>query len=92
MIDTLAVILMLCVITFFVVDYWLGASGSVHLRPLERREAELREEIRALEAKRDALQSKIDRLSGPEVDPELLDERLRRATGDVGPRDVIIQD
>lgn len=88
--DTLALLLVASAVVYFSIDAWLGASGGVHIGPLARDTRVLEAEIQELSEQRDALHRKIDQLSGEEVDPELLDERLRRATGKIAPNDVIL--
>ena len=61
------------------------AAMSGYEDDIERRS----QEVAALEAERDALADRVARLTGPVIDPELLDEQLRRALG-VGRADEVL--
>lgn len=77
-------------LVYFAVDAWFGASGgwqSVELRAeIERLESE----IETIEEQRVEIDAKIRRLSGAQIDPELLDERLRAVLGVLGENDAYI--
>ncbi len=66
---------------YFGVDAWLGASGDVNSAPLREEIRTIEADIIELEQRREALEDKVGRLTGSEIDAELLDERLRAAFG-----------
>ena len=77
---------MLASLVYFAVDAWLGPSGASHWPALRSEISVKKAEVERLERRAAALEAKIQRLTGPNVDRELLDERLRAAYG-LGRRD-----
>lgn len=66
-------------LVYFSVDAW--SSGQRLWSGLRADIYEKKAEIAELEARAEAFEAKIARLTGPTVDRELLDERLRAAYG-----------
>lgn len=65
----------------FAVDGWFGTDGGAHLDDLRTEIAREEARIAALESERDRLDAMTRGLRGPEIDMDLLDERLRAAFG-----------
>ena len=76
----------------FAVDAYFGENGRLKMPALEADISAIKAEVAALEAEKTALSAKAAALRGPEIDPELLDERLRAVIGVADPRDVLIVD
>lgn len=68
-------------LAYFSVDALVGSDGVNKVEALEEELAQHESALAQLEGARQALATRVDRLSGSEVDPDLLDERLRAAYG-----------
>ncbi|MBX2857007.1 MAG: septum formation initiator family protein [Rhodobacteraceae bacterium] len=76
----------------FAVDAYFGENGRLKMPALEADISLLQGEVAALETEKAALAAKAAALRGPEIDAELLEERLRAVHGVAHPRDVLIVD
>lgn len=66
---------------YFTVDAWVGPSGAASMSALQETIDGAEARNAALRAQRDALASRVESLRGPDVDVDLLDERLRATFG-----------
>ena len=90
-IDVLLLTGLLAGLVYFLVDAFIGGSSAGWrqaelVREIEAKQAEL---VR-LEEMRDTLEDRTQRLRGPVIDLELLDERLRAVFGIGHRRDVVL--
>ena len=67
-----------------------GSRGLLTWRELDREVAATREALTQLRAERQALERRVERLRPGSLDPDLLDELVRRRLSFTGPDDVII--
>ena len=75
---------------YFVVQAYQGARGIEAKRRIKSRVFSLRTELAQLKAQRLALERKVAMLSGPVLDGDLLDERVRAELGRVNKNDLVI--
>lgn len=68
-----------------------GEHGLSALHQAEAREVALEHELQALQAEREALANRVERLDERNLDLDLLDERARRVLGRTRPDEVVIR-
>lgn len=89
-VDLIFVTAMAAGMVYFTVGAMFGETGGARIDPLNHDIDGLEREIRDLTAERDALAHRNAALAGPEIDLDLLEERLRAAHGLADPRDALI--
>ena len=75
---------------YFVVQAYQGARGIEAKRRIKSRVLSLRTELAQLRTERMALERKVAMLSGPVLDGDLLDERVRAELGRVNKNDLVV--
>ncbi|MEO0762433.1 MAG: septum formation initiator family protein [Pseudomonadota bacterium] len=68
-----------------------GERGLTALAEAEALRTALEVELAGAEAERAEIANKVERLAGPVIDPDLLDERARDVLGVGRPEDVLIR-
>lgn len=81
------VILLLAYFSYHAVQ---GNYGLLALRGVNDRHAELSEQAARLASERAALEARVDLLRPQHVDPDMLDEQVRRSLGFIRPDESVI--
>jgi cell division protein FtsB len=79
----------LVVIAYLAFEAVQGERGILQLLEAEEKERELHAELIRLQAERQTIENRVTRLSGPDLDLDLLDERAR-AVLTLGRRDELV--
>ena len=83
-------VICLALIAYFGFHGLHGDRGLKSLWGLQARAGAQLEELDRLDARRQVLQRRVDLISGPAVDGDLLDEQVRRMFGWTAPGEIII--
>ncbi|MEM9168507.1 MAG: septum formation initiator family protein [Pseudomonadota bacterium] len=89
-INVAAPVVALSGVMFFTIGGLWSASGYSELRRLERDARQIRNDVDALTAKREALQRRAALLNPTAIDPDLFDERARSVLGFVEDDDIVM--
>jgi cell division protein FtsB len=79
---------LICYLTFAALQ---GEHGLFSLLAIEDEESRLHEELSSLRDERAEITNKTDRLSGPHLDADLLDEQARKVLGLARPDEIIVR-
>ncbi|WP_416897310.1 MAG: FtsB family cell division protein [Minwuia sp.] len=80
----------LALIAYFGFHGIQGERGLNALQSLEDETAARQDELARLNAEREILQRRVDLISGPEVDGDILGEQVRRLFGWTAPGEIVI--
>ncbi|MEM6665439.1 MAG: septum formation initiator family protein [Pseudomonadota bacterium] len=75
---------------YFAYHVFHGEHGIAAWQTLERQSVAKADQLAELQATRGRLESRVDLLRPDSVDPDLLDERVRRTLNFAGPNDIIV--
>ena len=77
-------------VAYFAVHAFQGDSSLSALKALEQQQQALQAEAQEIRALRLALENRALKLSGDEVDPDMLEEQVRKQLGFTHPDEIIL--
>lgn len=79
-----------CLVVYFAYHLVQGDHGIIAMNRLDGEVAQAEETLERVRSEREALQMRVEQLSPPAIDADLLGERARRVLNVVHPHDVVL--
>lgn len=80
----------LFLIAYFAVHAFQGDSSLAALKELDLQHVSLKAEAQSVLSERQALEMKVSKMGGSEIDPDMLEELVRKNLGFTHPDEVVV--